>query len=306
MKPKPIPFKQANIASPHGKKIQDVFTATIPHTLHCGNKYVMVMVKVDSNAILLEQLKKPELICGYDSLIKCLLRAGVTPKKHALDNEISQHVKHHIKDNYHFTLKLVLPGCYHCNAAKVTICNFKAYFLNVLAGTADSFPPSLWDHLLPQTKITLNLLHQSNAMPTVSAYAHLSGPFNYNKMPLSPMGCKVQVHEKIDKQGTWAFHCVNGWYLNTSPEHYQVHYCHIKGTGSEQLSDTVRFKHKNLTYPSLTPEDILMKAIANCKAALTAFPASPQGTNLHDLQTLVDQDQAHAKSPINPVNQPLF
>jgi len=90
------------------------------------------------------------------------------------------------------------------NAAEVAIRNFKAHFLSVLAGTAKDFPPSLWDRLLPQAEITVNLLQQSNATPNVLAYAHLSGPFDYNKMPLAPMGCAVQVHEKTDKQGTVA------------------------------------------------------------------------------------------------------
>ncbi len=54
----------------------------------------------------------------------------------------------------------------------------------------------------PQTEITINLIRQSNATPNVSGYAHLSGPFDYNKMPLAPMGCKAQVHEKTDKRGT--------------------------------------------------------------------------------------------------------
>jgi hypothetical protein len=65
-----------------------------------------------------------------------------------------------------------------------------------------TFPKIFWDRLLPQTEITLNLIRQSNAMLTVSAYTHLSGPFDYNKMPLAPMGCEAQIHEKTDKPGT--------------------------------------------------------------------------------------------------------
>ncbi len=97
----------------------------------------------------------------------------------------------------------------------MAIRNFKAHFLSVLAGIANDFPPSLWDCLLPQTEITINLIRQSNATPNVLAYAHLSGPFDYNKMPLAPMGCEAQVHEKTDKRGTWAYHSVDGWYLFT-------------------------------------------------------------------------------------------
>ena len=76
-------------------------------------------------------------------------------------------------------LELVPPGTHHRNAAEVSIRNFKANFLSILADTAPYFPPSLWDRLLTQAKITINLLQQSNATPNVSAYTHLSGPFNY-------------------------------------------------------------------------------------------------------------------------------
>ena len=96
-------------------------------------------------------------------------------------------------------MELVPPGCHRQSAAEVAIHNFKSHFLSVLAGVADDFPQNLWDRLLPQTEITLNLIWQSNAMPTISAYAHLSGPFDYNKMPLAPMGCEAQIHKKTDK-----------------------------------------------------------------------------------------------------------
>ena len=45
-------------------------------------------------------------------------------------------------------MELVPPGCHRKNAAEVTIRNFKAHFLSVLAGTADDFQPSLLDCLL--------------------------------------------------------------------------------------------------------------------------------------------------------------
>ena len=141
--------------------------------------------------------------CGNDTSIRCtcfaqrLQQANIHPWKHVLDNEISENMKQHIKEKYKFELKMVPPGCHQRNAAEVAIRNFKSHFLSVLAGTAESFPLHLWDRLLPQTKITLNLLRQSNATPTVSAYTHLSGPFYYNKMPLAPMGCKVQIHENV-------------------------------------------------------------------------------------------------------------
>ena len=162
------------------------------------------------------------------------------------------------------------------------------YWISMLAGTADDFPPSLWDRLLPQAEITVHLLRQSNATPTVSAYAHLTGPFDYNKMPLAPMGCAVQVHEKTNKRGTWAYQSVDGWYLATSPEHYHTHRCHIKETHSERLTDTAHSSHKRLTNPTITHADKIMAAIAECDKIIKD-KGSPNGQpQLEELRQLAD------------------
>ena len=305
-----VAFEICNAAARlRGKKENDIYISTydVRETIYSdqtgqypvrsqrGNKYIMVLVEIDSNAILVEPMKSredKEMIRAYDALVQRLQAAGIKPRKHVLDNEVSNNMKHHIKQHHKFQMELVPPGCHRRNAAEVAIRNFKAHFLSVLAGTADSFPANLWDRLLPQTEITLNLLRQSNATPAISAYAHLSGPFNYNKMPLAPMGCEVQVHEKTDKRGTWAFHSVDGWYLNTSPEHYRVHNCHIKQTRSERLSDTVHFKHKHITNPEITPQDKLMNAIAKCKEALLNNNTGHSDQQLQELSRIVKQAEA--------------
>ena len=71
-----------------------------------------------------------------------------------------------IRDEFKMQVEQVPPGCHRQNAAKVTIQNFKAHFLSILAGTAKDFPLSLWDRLLSQAEITINLLCQANADPT--------------------------------------------------------------------------------------------------------------------------------------------
>jgi hypothetical protein len=128
-----------------------------------------------------------------------LKRAGIIPKKHILDNKVFKNMKNHIRDTCKINMELVPPGCHQQNTAEVAIRNFKSHFLSVLARVADDFPQNLWDHLLLQTEITLNLIWQSNATPTVLAYTHLSEPFDYNKMPLAPMGCEAQIHKKTNK-----------------------------------------------------------------------------------------------------------
>jgi hypothetical protein len=80
-------------------------------------------------------------------------------------------------------------------------------------------------------------------------------------MPLAPMGCAVQIHKNSEQQGTWAANTINGWYLQTSPEHYQCHQIYVKKTKSERISDTVFFKHRYLTQPTVTPADTIIKAL---------------------------------------------
>jgi len=194
-KAKPPPLETCDTSQLRGKKVRDVYTETynvretmfsdqtgqFPTRSQRGNKYIMVMVEIDSNAILVEPMKSrkdEEMIRAYNALLLRLKRASIIPKKHVLDNEVSENMKNHIRDTCKFDMELVPPGCHRRNAAEVAIRNFKAHFLSVLAGVADDFPPSLWDRLLPQTEITVNLIRQSNATPNVSAYAHLSGPFD--------------------------------------------------------------------------------------------------------------------------------
>jgi hypothetical protein len=70
-KPKAQTFEHENAAALHGKKECDIYTAVydVRETIYSdqtgrfpkqslrGNKYLMVMVEVDSNAILLEPMK---------------------------------------------------------------------------------------------------------------------------------------------------------------------------------------------------------------------------------------------------------
>ncbi|KAL7474632.1 hypothetical protein ACHAW6_000599 [Cyclotella cf. meneghiniana] len=66
-----------------------------PMQLQSGNKYIMVMVNIDSSGILLVPIR-----CAYDILLLQLQQAGIQPKKHILDNKISPAMKKIITENY--------------------------------------------------------------------------------------------------------------------------------------------------------------------------------------------------------------
>ena len=157
----------------------------------------MVMVEIDSNYTLVEPMKNRTdevMTVAYLALMKRLQRAGVTTTKHVLGNECSHKLKKLIQDTGKLEL---MPLDYHCrNIDEVTIQGFKQHFLGKLVVLPDNFPWSLWDRLLPQTKTILNLLRQSNATPTVLAYAHMFGNFDYNRIPLAQMECPCHIHVK--------------------------------------------------------------------------------------------------------------
>ena len=55
---------------------------------------------------------------------------------------------------------------------------FKNHFVAILCGTDPDFPLHIWDRLLPQALLTLNLLRASRINPRLSANAQLHGAFN--------------------------------------------------------------------------------------------------------------------------------
>ena len=95
---KPKPMEEPKIDKLRGKKRKDIFvkvynmkekiysdqTGKFPKTSLRGNKYIMVMVEVDSNVILVEPMKSKhddEMTRAYKHLLLRLKRAGIKPKK---------------------------------------------------------------------------------------------------------------------------------------------------------------------------------------------------------------------------------
>jgi hypothetical protein len=136
--PAQSPLKEPNTSQLTGKKVRDVFTRVydiretvfsdqtgrFPTRSLRGNKYIMVMVEIDSNALLVEPINSRndhEIAREYRVLMTRLQHAGIVPKKHILDNEVSEAMKTFIKNKYKMAMELVPPGCHRRNAAEVAI-----------------------------------------------------------------------------------------------------------------------------------------------------------------------------------------
>ena len=174
------------------------------------------------------------LIAAYKTLWTRLTASRkVTPKMHILDNEASEAFKREITKKCKY--QLVPPDTHRQNLAERAIQTFKSHFIAILSGVDESFSMPLWDRLIPQMVLTLNLLRQANANLTISAYEYVNGKFDYNARPLAPMGCMVQVHRHPQKRRTWAEHSADGWYLQASPEHY---HCHIISSRKHKANES--------------------------------------------------------------------
>jgi hypothetical protein len=139
------------------------------------------------------------------------------------------------------TYQLVPPHCHRRNAAERAIRTFKEHFVAGLASVDPDFPMHLWDRLLPQAEMSLNLLRTSRLHPQLSAAEHLHGLVDYNKTAFAPSGCKVIAHEKPSQRRTWAPHGQPGYSLGPAMRQYRCQNVYITSTASERIVDTLEF-----------------------------------------------------------------
>jgi hypothetical protein len=235
-----------------------------------GNSYVMVCYIYDCNYVKVTPMKSrsaSEWVKAYDSVHQELTVKGFKPQIQTLDNEASAALKNFFTVN-DIAYQLVPPHCHRCNAAERAIRTFKEHFVAGLSSVEPSFPLHLWDRLLPQAEITLNLLQTSRVHPQLSAAAHFHGLVDYNKTAFAPPGCKIIAHEKPGKRRTWAPHGQHGYSLGPAMHHYRCKNVYISTTASERIVDTLEFFPHNSQMPQLSSTDRLLMAAKDMTDAL--------------------------------------
>jgi hypothetical protein len=155
-----------------------------------------------------------------------------------------------------------------------------------LCSTDKSFPMHLWDRLLPQAVITLNMLRTSRINPKLSAATHIFGQYDFNRAPMAPPGTRIIAHENPNRRRTWAPHGQDGWYLGPALEHYRCYTVYITKTRGDSIVETVDFFPEKFTLPFPSPQDLATQAAAD----LTRYLLHPQHAGpfcqVGDAQTL--------------------
>jgi hypothetical protein len=243
-----------------------------------GHNYLLVVYDYDSNAILAEPMKNRQgksIVAAYQTIHTLLVSRGLRPILQRLDNEASSLLRNFLQKE-HIDFQLVPPHNHRRNAAERAIRTFKNHFVTILCGTDPNFLLHLWDRLIPQTLVTLNLLRASRINPRLSSQAQLHGAFDYNRTPLGPLGTKVLIHEKPATRESWAPHGDPGWYIGLAPNHYRCHKVYAINTGAERTSDTVEWFPTHVPMPHTNSADAATHAARDLIHALQhPAPASP-------------------------------
>jgi hypothetical protein len=253
-------------------------TGKFPIPSSRGNNYCFVLYDYDSNAIDAVAIKNrtaTSIRDAYNTVNDRLKRAGLKPRLHILDNECSALLKDlFYKEGIHY--QLVPPGIHRRNAAERAIRTFKNHLIAGICSTDPDFPLHLWDLLLPQCLLTLNLMRGSRINPKLSAWAQVHGPYRYNSTPIAPPGIKVLAHVKSQIRGTWAAHALDGWYLAPAMESYRCYKIWITETRGTRIIDTVTWFPHHVTMPIASSTDIVIAAANDLLTALAnPSPDSP-------------------------------
>eukprot|EP00957_Ditylum_brightwellii_P112889 8607391-Ditylum_brightwellii.AAC.2 len=182
----------------------------------------------------------------YTHLSKC----GFPPKLNVMDNEASL-----------------------CLNQAMTNTNTKYQ----LWSTDPNFPIFLQDLLIPQSVLTLNLLHSSCLNPKLSAHAQLNGNHDFNAVPLTPPGARAIIFGDPDERGSWAPHGTDGWYVGPVPEHCHCYCFYIQEIRATHIEATADFSPVHCAMPKLLSADAAILAakdviqVLNNSAPVTPF-----------------------------------
>jgi hypothetical protein len=134
----------------------------------------------------------------------------------------------------------------------------------------------LWDRILPQAVITLNMLRTSRINPKLSAATHIFGQYDFNRAPMAPPGTRITAHETPGGRRTWAPHGQDGSYIGPALEHYRCYTVYITKTRSNRIVETVEFFPHKFELPFPSSSELATQAAADLThALLNPQPAGP-------------------------------
>jgi hypothetical protein len=201
-----------------------------------------------------------EWLKAFGVIFQELTSRGFKPKLQTMDNEAPSALKSYFTEN-DMTYQLVPHHCHRHNAAERAIITFEEHFVAGLSSLDPDLPMHIWDFLLSQAEMTLNLLRTSRLHPQLSTAAHCHGLIDYNKTAFAPPVCKIIAHENPSQWRTREPHVQPGYSLGRVMHHYRCQHMQITSTASERIVDIFDFFPHNSPMPKFSSTDrLLMEA----------------------------------------------
>ncbi len=308
--PSTLPSNEVYIHVYPINKLYTDYTGQFPIKACSGNQYDMIAYHANGNLILQQAFKSRSNTHSpgaYNAIMMHLVARGLSVDLQILDNKASAADKHAITFTWQAKFQLVPPDMHCRNCAEQAIRTFKALFLSILAGVDPTFPPYLWDLLLPQAELTLNLLRQSALSPQISVWEFFQGPFDFNKTLLGPVGCRIVIHAKPATGRSWDFCAKEGYYIGLALDLYCCFKLVKSDTKSQVISDTVEFRHTYRTVPSPSPEDKIIHGLHVMSGALKDAPPPTSISQMEAIANLRDLVESwHSLGPFPTTHGPVL
>jgi len=241
-----------------------------------GSNYVLVSVyKGYAYGVAMPSRKAQSHVKAYETVYDHYRSLGHVPTIQRMDNETSILLDRFFKER-NITVQLVPPHNHRANRAERAIRDYKNHVIATLGTVHPSFPLNLWDELLPQVNITINLLRSFAPQPSISAYEGIHGnKFDFTAHPMAPCGTRVLVHERPANRASWSPHGTPGFYLGPAlGGHYRSFNVFVAATRALRVTDTVAWLPEQFKMPGSSTAELIHTAMTDLATAFTALASS--------------------------------
>jgi aspartokinase-like uncharacterized kinase len=277
-------------------------TGRFPTQSRAGNNYLLVTTyKGYIHAVAMPSRSGPSYVQAYSKVLTHYKKLGLSLSEVRLDNEKSTELENYLTSEC-VIYQYVPPNNHRANKAERAIRTFKNHLIAILATTHRSFPAYLWDELLPQALLTINILHPYKLNQTISAYDGIHGhKHDHDAHPLAPCGTPVIVHEAPDKRTSWGPHGLPGFYLGPAMDHYRCYRIYVVATQSIRISDTIAWMHDPLYLPGASAHELAIQAVEHVAESLNRLTTAPATA---DIVTEISEMRKQITEALNQIKEP--
>ena len=143
----------------------------------------------------------------------------------------------------------------------------------------------------------LNLMRASQINPNISAYEAIWGPYDWNRFPLAPPGCKAVIYESPATWGSWGSRRTDAWYLGPSRDHYCCNHYFFPETRAYRISGLAELFPQHCQVPFLSTSDHIQELTQEVVSTLKNMTPVKQRCVLTLFQAKLADTTVHPEGP---------